>query len=91
MTTETIKIPTLDQLRATATSLGFTMGDAELATHLECLLPGFAAYNLVDRMPDEVPVVKYPRTPGSRPQRGGKSFRRLVCEDHGRGCAERQA
>ena len=43
------------------------MGDAELAAHLECLLPGFAAYNVVDRMPDEVPAVKYPRTPGSRP------------------------
>src|SRR5271168_427125 len=67
MTTETIKIPTLDQLRATASSLGFTMGDAELAAHLECLLPGFAAYNIVDRMPDEVPAVKYPRTPGRRP------------------------
>jgi amidase len=67
MTTETIKIPTLDQLRDTADSLGFTMGDAELAAHLECLLPGFAAYNVVDRMPDEVQAVKYPRTPGSRP------------------------
>src|ERR1700732_507974 len=67
MTTETIKIPTLDQLRATAESLGFTMSDAELAAHRECLLPSFAAYNIVDRMPDEVPAVKYPRTPGSRP------------------------
>jgi amidase len=63
VTTDTIKIPTIDQLRATALSLGFNMGDAELAAHLECLLPGFAAYNIVDRMPDEVPVVKYPRTP----------------------------
>src|ERR1700761_9652917 len=67
MTTETIKIPTLDQLRDTADSLGFTMSDEDLATHLDCLRPGFSAYNIVDRMPDEVPVVKYPRTPGSRP------------------------
>jgi hypothetical protein len=36
MTTETVKIPTLDQLRATASSLGFTMGDTELAAQLEC-------------------------------------------------------
>ena len=82
MTTETIKIPTLDQLRDTAELLGFTMGDAELAAHLECLLPGFAAYNIVDRMPDEVPVVKYPRTPGRPAECRGKSLRRLVCEDH---------
>jgi amidase len=67
MTTDTVKIPTLDQLRATAVSLGFSMGDAELAAHLECLLPGFAAYNIVDRLPDEMPAVRYPRTPGYRP------------------------
>ncbi len=67
MTTETIKTPTIDQLRATAASLGLTMGDAELGAHLECLLPGFAAYNMVDQMPDEIPAVKYPRTPGRRP------------------------
>ena len=29
------------------------MGDAELAAHLECLLPGFAAYNVIDLMPDQ--------------------------------------
>ncbi len=67
MTTETVKIPTLDQLRATAASLGFTMGDTELAAHLDCLLPSFAAYNIVDRMPDEVPAVTFARTPGRRP------------------------
>jgi amidase len=67
MTTDTIKIPTLDQLRDVADSLGLTMGDTELTEHLECLLPSFAAYNIVDRMPDEVPAVVYPRTPGRRP------------------------
>ncbi|HEX2944236.1 MAG TPA: amidase [Rhodopila sp.] len=67
MTTETVKIPTLDQLRETARSLGFTMGDAELAAHLECLMSGFAAYNVVDRMPDDLPAVRYPRVPGQRP------------------------
>ena len=67
MTTQTVKIPKLDQLRETALSLGFTMDDAELAEHLECLLPSFAAYNIVDRMPDEMPLVTYPRLPGYRP------------------------
>ncbi|HQT76666.1 MAG TPA: amidase, partial [Rhodopila sp.] len=42
-------------------------GDAELAAHLECLLSGFAAYNVVDRMPDDLPAVHFPRTPGARP------------------------
>ena len=67
MTTETVKVPTLEQLRETARTLGMNMGDAELAAHLECLLPGFAAYNVIDRMPDEVPAVRYPRLPGKRP------------------------
>ena len=67
MTTETIKIPTLAQLREVADELGFSMGDAELSAQLETLLPGFAAYNLVDRMPDELPEVRYPRLPGRRP------------------------
>ncbi len=40
---------------------------ADLAAHLEALLPSFAAYNLVDRMPDELPAVAYPRRPGRRP------------------------
>ncbi len=67
MTTETVKVPTLAQLRATATALGMSMDDTELAAHLECLLPGFAAYNVLDRMPDEMPAVRYARTPGYRP------------------------
>ncbi len=43
------------------------MGDTELAAQLGCLLPGFAAYNVIDRMPDEMPAVTYPRTPGRHP------------------------
>ncbi len=53
MSTDTIKIPSLDQLREVADELGFSMPDSELAVHLETLVPGFGAYNLIDRMPDE--------------------------------------
>ncbi len=67
MTTGTVKTPTLDQLRDVAGSLGFTMGDGELAQHLECLVPSFAAYNLLDRMADDIPAATYPRLPGRRP------------------------
>ena len=68
MTMETVKIPTLEQFRDVADALGFTMGDTELEQQLQCLLPGFAAYNIIDRMPDEMPPVTYPRTPGRRPE-----------------------
>ena len=68
MTTLTVKTPTMEELRAVATELGFVnMGDGDLALHLKMLEGGFQAYNLVDQMPDELPEVKYPRTPGRRP------------------------
>jgi amidase len=67
MSLDTIKVPTLEQLREVAAELGFTMGDQELELQRQSLLPSFAAYNLLDRMPDELPEVKYPRTPGRRP------------------------
>ena len=68
MTTLTVKTPTMEEMRAVATELGFVnMGDGDLALHLKVLEGGFQAYNLVDQMPDELPEVKYPRTPGRRP------------------------
>jgi len=68
MTTLTVKTPTLDEMRDVALELGFTnMSDGDLQLHLNMLEGGFQAYNLVDQMPDELPEVRYPRTPGRRP------------------------
>jgi len=63
----TVKVPTREQLGEVAAELGFSFTEADLAAHHEALLPAFEAYNQLDRMPDEVPVVSYPRTPGRRP------------------------
>ena len=68
MTTLTVKTPTLDEMRAVARELGFKgMGEEDLRLHLKMLEGNFAAYNVVDAMPDEMPEVRYPRTPGRRP------------------------
>lgn len=67
MTLGTVKAPTPDQLRDVAADLGMSFSDEDLATHLAALLPNIAAYNIVDRLPDELPAVKYPRLPGRRP------------------------
>ncbi len=67
MALDTIKAPTLQQLGEVAAELGFTFSAEDLAAHREALLPNIAAYNLVDRLPDEVPPVAYPRRPGRRP------------------------
>ena len=62
-----IKRPTHDQLRQVALDLGIHLSDAEVATYNQLLQPNFDAYDLVDSLPDYVPAVKYPRTPGYRP------------------------
>lgn len=67
MTLPTVKMPTLEQLREMAAELGMSFSDADLAMHHAALESGIAAYNLIDQMPDELPDVKYPRTPGRRP------------------------
>ena len=67
MTLGTVKAPTVEQFRDVAADLGLSFSDADLMAHLDALGPNIAAYNIIDRMPDEMPVVKYPRTPGYRP------------------------
>jgi amidase len=67
MSLNTIKVPTLEQLGEVAAELGFAFTAADLATHHESLLPSFEAYNVLDRLPDELPPVTYLRLPGRRP------------------------
>ena len=67
MSVDTVKVLSLEQLREVAAELGFTFPDADLAAHHEAMMPSFAAYNSLDRMPDELPPVTYPRLPGRRP------------------------
>jgi amidase len=67
MSLNTVKVPTLAQLGEVAAELGFSFTEADLAAHRDSLLPSFEAYNQLDRMPDELPPVTYPRLPGRRP------------------------
>ncbi|MGH7117168.1 MAG: amidase [Stellaceae bacterium] len=67
MSLDTVKAPTLAQLREVAAELGLAFSDQELAAHRDALLPGIGAYNQLDRMVDELPPVTYPRLSGRRP------------------------
>ena len=67
MTTGSVKMPTEAQLRDVAADLGMSFDDTEFAAHLAAFTANIAAYNVVDRMPDETPPVTYPRLPGARP------------------------
>src|SRR3984885_2714602 len=63
-----VRRPTLEQLRSVAEDLGMHMGDEELKSYDTLMQANYAAYDAVDAMPDYVPAVKYPRTPGYRPE-----------------------
>src|SRR3982075_4755656 len=63
-----VRRPTLDQLRGVAEDLGMHMGEEELKSYDTLMQGNYAAYDIVDAMPDYVPAVTYPRTPGYRPE-----------------------
>src|ERR1700719_4230014 len=63
-----VRRPTLDQLRSVAEDLGMHMGDEELKSYDTLMQANYAAYDVVDAMPDYGPAVTYPRTPGYRPE-----------------------
>jgi amidase len=64
----TVKRPTAELLRAVAKDLGMSVSDADIASYLAIMQANFAAYDVVDAMPDYLPMVKYPRTPGYKPE-----------------------
>lgn len=63
----TIKRPTLEQLQEIVSDLGMNMSAERVGEFLEAMEPNFQAYHLIESLPDEIPEVKYPRTPGYRP------------------------
>ena len=62
------KQPTVDQLRACAEELGMSPSDDYLAAASRIVQPLVKAYQALDAVPDFIPDVRYPRTPGYRPE-----------------------
>jgi amidase len=60
-----VKRPSLAQMREIASSLHLSMSEAEIAEYLQVLEPTFQAYDRVQQLPDNLPPVKYPRTPAA--------------------------
>lgn len=63
----TVKRPSLEQMKEIVSSLHMSMSDAEVAEYIEVLEGTFQAYDRVQQLPDNLPPVRYPRTPGYRP------------------------
>ncbi len=62
-----VQMPTPAQLREAAAEVGLALTDDDVTSYLGLIKPNVDAYNIVDFMPDELPPVKYPRTPGYFP------------------------
>lgn len=62
-----VRRPTLEQMRGIVGDLGMSMSEREMLDYLTLMEDGFKAYDILDGMPDFLPKVKYPRTPGYRP------------------------
>ena len=62
------KLPTPDELKAVGRQMGMSLSDADVAFFLETMGGTVAAYHAIEAMADPMPPVKYPRTPGYRPE-----------------------
>ncbi|MEP3430176.1 MAG: amidase [Roseibium sp.] len=63
----TVKRPTLSQMRDMANRFGMSLSDAELQEYSQIIEPYMQAYDRLDAMPDNLPEVRYPRSPGHFP------------------------
>src|SRR5689334_3890379 len=62
-----VKRPTLEQMKDIVSSLHLSMSEHEIAEYLEVMEGTLQAYDRLQQLPDNLPAVRYPRTPGYRP------------------------
>jgi amidase len=83
----TVKRPTLDQMQEIVSSLHMNMSAGEVAEYLEVLEGTFSSYDRVNQLPDYLPPVRYPRTPGYRPGASENSLNAWAVKAEVRGAA----
>ena len=62
-----VKRPTPEQLSDLAASMGMSLSDADLAFFHAAMDATMASYDVIDALPDNLPVVTHPRTTGHEP------------------------
>ena len=62
-----VKKPTPAELHGVAAALGLHLTDDDIASYLELMTGAIDGYNVLAEMPNHLPVVRYPRTPGYFP------------------------
>jgi amidase len=63
-----VKKPTPAELHDVARALGMNLTDADVASYLEGMAGAIDGYNALAEMPNPLPAIRYPRTPGQFPE-----------------------
>jgi amidase len=63
----TVKRPTLQQMKDIVADLHMSMSEREIGEYLDVMEGTLSAYDRLAQLPDYLPPVRYPRTPGYRP------------------------
>ena len=63
-----IKLPNSWDIKAISEEIGLDLEDEEILEYIELMGPAIESYNYIDKVPDNLPEVKYPRTPGYKPR-----------------------
>ena len=81
----TFKMPTPSQFMEIGDSLGMEVTDADIESMRGYFGPFIDAYRTIGELPDCIPPVKYPRTPGYRPEGDENKWGAWLCKVHIKG------
>ena len=83
----TVKRPTVDQMHAIVESLHMNMSSRVVAEYLEIMEGTFQSYDRLTQLPDNLPPVRYPRTPGIKPSAADNPLNAWAVKSEVRGAA----
>eukprot|EP00058_Branchiostoma_floridae_P016202 XP_002601690.1 hypothetical protein BRAFLDRAFT_94570 [Branchiostoma floridae] len=63
-----VRTPSLQQLAQSAAKFNLDIDEAELKQYQDVIKEALVSYDRVDKMAEPIPAVKWPRTPGWRPE-----------------------
>ena len=79
------KMPDVRQLRGLGAELGMELTDPYAQSVIDYLAPFADGYRLIASLPDDLPPVKYPRTPGYRPEGEENKYGAWIAKTHIKG------
>ena len=76
------KLPQVEQVRELGADLGMDLTEAYAQSVIDYVAPFAAGYRLIDSLADDLPPVKYPRTPGYRPEGDENKYGAWIVKTH---------